>query len=170
VEASNGTVVTSLDRKTLLPLADLTDGRQSPAAAAVQRGVCRLLWAHGFTSVTELALANGRRADVTALGPKGQIWIVEIKSSVEDFRADGKWPHYGDFCDHFFFATHAEVPLDIFPADTGLILADSYGGEILREAPHAPLDAARRKAVTLRFAHCAAARLLNLADPNPSAL
>lgn len=144
----------------------LADGRQSAHAAAVQRGVCRLLAAHGFASLCELPLATNRRADVVGLSPKGEFWIIEIKSSIADFRADQKWPGYVDFCDRFFFATHAEVPLDIFPDDAGLILADSYGADILRHAEEEKLDAARRKAMMLRFARAAAQRLHALADPS----
>ncbi|HEV7285595.1 MAG TPA: MmcB family DNA repair protein, partial [Kaistia sp.] len=95
----------------------------------------------------------------------GEITIVEIKSSIADFRADGKWPDYAPYCDRLYFASHAGVPQEIFPEQAGLILADAYGAEILREAPHAPLVAARRKAMTLRFAQAAAHRLHGLFDP-----
>ncbi len=148
-----------------LDIAVPVDGRQSPHAAAVQRGVGRLLRAWGFAMVSELALDTGRRADVVGLGPGGEIWIVEIKSSVEDFRVDQKWPDYRVSCDRLFFATHAEVPLDIFPDDAGLILADSYGGELIRLAPEHRLAGATRKAMLVRFAHAAAGRLHGLVDP-----
>jgi hypothetical protein len=141
------------------------DGRQSEHAAAVQRGVGRLLRTHGFAMVTELPLATGRRADVVGLGPAGEIWIVEIKSSVEDFRVDRKWPDYRLSCDRLFFATHSGVPLDIFPTDAGLILADSYGGELVRPAPEHRLAGATRKVMLVRFAHAAALRLHGLVDP-----
>jgi len=109
--------------------------------------------------------ASGRRADVMALAASGEIWIVEIKSSVEDFRADHKWPFYRLHSDRLFFATSPRVPLEIFPEDCGLIVADAHGGEILREAPEHRLAAATRKATTLRFARAAAARLQGLVDP-----
>ena len=141
------------------------DGRQSPTALAVCTGARRLLAGHGFASVTEFTLASGRRADILALGPDGTIWIVEIKSSLADFRADGKWPDYRDFCDRFFFAVPEDFPADVLPLDAGLILADGYGAAIAREAPEHRLAGARRKAVTLRFAHAAAARLHMLLDP-----
>ncbi len=141
------------------------DGRQSAQAAAVQRGVGRLLRAEGFTMVTELPLATGRRADVVALGPSGDVWIVEIKSSVEDFRVDRKWHEYRLSCDRLFFATHAGVPREIFPEEAGLILADSYGAEMLRHAPEHRLPAPTRKAMLLRFAQAAANRLHGLIDP-----
>ena len=141
------------------------DGRQSPQAAAVQRGVGRLLRALGFAMVTELPLATGRRADVVGLGGDGEIWIVEVKSSVEDLRVDQKWPDYRFSCDRLFFATHAGVPLDIFPADAGVILADAHGGEVVRPAPEHRLAGATRKVMLLRFAHAAALRLHGLTDP-----
>jgi len=142
------------------------DGRQSEHAAAVQRGVGRLLRAGGYAIVTELPLMTGRRADVVALGPDGEIWIVEIKSSVEDFRVDRKWPEYRISCDRLFFATHAAVPLDIFPDEAGLILADAYGAELIREAPEHRLAGASRKAMMVRFAQAAALRLHGLVDPD----
>ena len=131
----------------------------------MQRGVGRLLRAQGFAMVTELPLATGRRADVVGLGGGGEIWIVEIKSSIEDFRVDQKWPDYRISCDRLFFATHAAVPLDIFPSDAGLILADAYGAELMREAPEHRLAGATRRAMLLRFAQAAAHRLHGLIDP-----
>ncbi len=142
------------------------DGRQSPAAAAIQRGVGRMLRGLGFACVTELTLATGRRADIVGLGPKSDVWIVEIKSSVEDFRVDRKWPDYRLSCDRLYFATSADVPLEIFPQDAGLIRADAYGAEMLREAPEHRLSGATRKAMLLRFAQAAATRLHGLIDPD----
>lgn len=149
------------------PVASLLppDRRQSQTALAVARGTARLLMQRGFSCVSELSLATGRRADLVALAGSGEIWIVEVKSSIEDFRVDQKWPDYRLSCDRLFFATAAHVPLDIFPADAGLILADSYGAEVMREAPEHRLAAATRKAMMLRFARCAALRLQALADP-----
>jgi len=142
----------------------LVDGRQSPEALSVQRGVCRVLRNWRFVAVSELALSTGRRADLVGLGPKGELWIVEIKSSVADFRADQKWPDYRDHCDRFFFAVPRAFPLDILPEETGLIIADQYGGEIIREAPEHRLNAARRKQVLIRFARAGAHRLDGLVE------
>src|SRR5215218_2687960 len=103
------------------------DRRQSDAALAVCLGTRRLLASHGFASLPEVTLANGRRADILGLGPDGEIWIVEVKSSVADFRADGKWPEYRDFCDRFFFAVPETFPTEILPGEAGLILADGFG-------------------------------------------
>jgi hypothetical protein len=141
------------------------DRRQSPTALAVARGTQRLLLTLGLTCVAELSLASGRRADLVALRRDGEIWIVEIKSSVEDFRADQKWADYRMHCDRLFFATAADVPLEIFPTDAGLILADSYGAALVREAPEHRLHFATRRSVTLAFARAAAARLQALYDP-----
>ena len=141
------------------------DRRQSPFALTVQRGVGRFLRAEGFVMLTELTLATGRRADVIGVSADGDIWIVEIKSSIEDFRVDRKWQEYRYSCDRFFFATHAEVPRDIFPVDAGLILADAYGGERIRPAPEHRLTAPTRRAMLLRFARIAASRLHGLIDP-----
>jgi hypothetical protein len=141
------------------------DGRQSPTALAVARGTTRLLHSLGFSVVSELPLASGRRADLVALGGDGEIIIVEIKSSVADFRADQKWMDYRRHCDRLFFATHAGVPCEIFPADAGLIVADAFGASIVGEAPEQRIAAATRRSMTLRFAHAAALRLQAVADP-----
>jgi len=141
------------------------DGRQSATALNVQRGVRRLFAQLGHATLPEFTLASGRRADVIALAPDGRLTIVEIKSSVMDFRTDRKWPGYRDFCDRFFFAIPETVPIEILPETAGLIVADSFGAAILREPPHHPLASARRKAVTLRFARAAAGLLHSLADP-----
>ena len=144
------------------------DGRQSATAFAVARGTARYLHALGYCVVGELPLPSGRRADLVALGGDREIVIVEIKSSVADFRADQKWTDYRLHCDRLFFATVLEVPPEIFPADAGLIVADAFGASIIREAPEHRLSAATRKAIMLRFAHAAALRLQALADPQGS--
>ena len=147
------------------PLEMPVDGRQSVIALAVARGTARLLHAHGFSVVSELGLPSGRRADLVALDAGGEIWIVEIKSSVADFRADQKWQDYRTHCDRLFFATCTEVPREIFPPDTGLIVADAFGAQIHCEAPEHRLAAATRKSMMLIFARAAALRLQSLADP-----
>jgi hypothetical protein len=141
------------------------DGRQSQTALAVARGTARLLISLGFCCVSELPLASGRRADLVALGRDGEIWIVEIKSSVADFRADQKWMDYRLHCDRLFFATTTEVPCEIFPADTGLIVADGFGAEIVCEAPGHKLHASTRKSMMLGIARAASLRLQSLIDP-----
>jgi hypothetical protein len=141
------------------------DGRQSEAALAIRHGVQRLLAGLGIASLPEVTLPNGRRADVVGIAPGGQLWLIEIKSSVADFRADAKWPDYQDFADRLMFAVAADFPLDLIPQDVGLIVADRYGGEVLREAPALPLSAARRKSLHLRLARLAAARLHSASDP-----
>jgi hypothetical protein len=123
------------------------------------------LHAFGLSVVSELPLASGRRADLVALGASGEIWIVEIKSSIADFRADQKWMDYRMHCDRLFFATTMEVPCEIFPNDTGLIVADAFGAEIVCEAPEHRLHASTRKNMMLAFARAAALRLSALADP-----
>ena len=143
----------------------LADGRQSETALAIARGTARYLHALGYCVVSELPLPSGRRADLVALGGDGEIIIVEIKSSVADFRADQKWMDYRRHCDRLFFATHAGVPCDIFPAEAGLIVADAFGASIVSEAPEQRIAAATRSSVTLRFAHAAALRLQAVADP-----
>jgi hypothetical protein len=126
--------------------------------AQVTRGAARLLEALGYAPLAEVTLPNGRRADLMALGPKGEIFIVEVKSGPEDFRADLKWREYGPYCDAFAFAVAPEFPREILPEEPGLIVADGFGGAVLREAQVTALAGARRKALTIAFARLAALR------------
>ncbi|HEV7690586.1 MAG TPA: MmcB family DNA repair protein [Hyphomonadaceae bacterium] len=134
------------------------DGR----AALIVRGVQVMLAELGLASLTEVTLTNGRRADVMAIGPKGEIVIVEVKSCLQDFQTDQKWPEYTPYCDRFYFAVDCDFPKERIPEETGMMVCDAFGGAILREAAAAPLVAARRKAVTLSFARLAAARLMRV--------
>ena len=129
------------------------------------RGVCRHLLHHGFATVEELVPAPGLRVDVMALGPKGEVWIVECKSGRADFTSDGKWRNYLEWSDRFFWAVDAVFPVDLLPPDTGLILADGYDAEIVRMSPETPLAGARRKVMLHKFARHAALRLQAARDP-----
>lgn len=141
------------------------DGRQSETALMVQRGVGRLLRQSGFAALPEFTLATGRRADLIAINDAGSVWIVEIKSSPADFRSDSKWPEYWDYCDRLYFAIPPGMDPDMMPDETGLIIADRWGAEIVRHPESQALHASRRKAVTLAFARAAALRLHGLYDP-----
>ena len=141
------------------------DRRQSETALLIARGTARLLHSLGFASVSELPLLSGRRADLVALNHRGEIWIVEIKSSIEDLRADQKWPEYRTHCDRLFFAFTQDLPCEIFPDETGLIIADAYGAHLMRPAPEHRLPAATRKSMTVRFAVTSAQRINRLVDP-----
>jgi hypothetical protein len=148
------TIISPHDKNSLI------DGRQSERAMSIRRGVQRLLRDFRFSMLPELTLVTGRRTDIIAVGEKGEIWIIEIKSSIEDFKVDNKWPEYRDYCDRLFFATLQDVPQEIFPEDCGFIVADNFGGHMLREAPEHKLLGGRRKSLMLRFARTAADRLL----------
>jgi hypothetical protein len=125
---------------------------------SVTRGAARLFIDLGYAPLVEVGLPNGRRADIMALGPRGDIAIAEVKSGLDDFRTDRKWGEYLAFCDAFFFAVAPEFPQGLLPTDPGLIVADAFGGAVVREAPAALLAGARRKALTLAFARLAASR------------
>lgn len=129
-------------------------------ARLLMRGTARLLLDLGITAIAEFTLPCGRRADLAGLGPKGEMVIIEVKSGVQDFRTDEKWPDYFAWCDRFYFAVSDRFPADILPDQTGLIIADGFGGAIVRESPVAKLAPARRKALTLKFARNAAERAL----------
>jgi hypothetical protein len=129
------------------------------------RGVARHLAALGFASVEEFVPARGLRVDVMGLGPKGELWVIECKSSRADFRCDAKWQGYLDWCDRYFWAVDTAFPVEMLPDGTGLIIADAYDAEILRMAPDLPVAAARRKALIQKFATQAARRLQTLRDP-----
>jgi hypothetical protein len=141
----------------------MTDARDIPKELA--RGVARALAQLGMASLLEVPLANGRRADLLALASDGTLLIVEVKSSVADFRSDRKWPDYRAFCDRLAFAVAADFPRELIPGDCGLIVADPFGAVILREGEARPLAPARRRALTLRFARLGATRLRRLVDP-----
>jgi len=126
----------------------------------VTRGAARLLADMGYAPLLEVCLPNGRRADVMALGRKGDIVIVEVKSGIEDYRVDRKWPEYAPFCDAFFFAVAPEFPEGVLPDEPGLIIADAFGGAVMREAPMLTLAPARRKALTIAFGRLAAMRTM----------
>ena len=145
------------------------DGRQSETALMIARGVRRLLRARGFSSLTELPLVDGRRADIVAVNGEGEVLIVEVKSSPADLRADKKWRDYLAACDRLYFAISEHTPAEITPAEAGLIVADPYGAEILREADLRRMASASRRALLLRFALAAADRLHRLADPGAAA-
>jgi hypothetical protein len=119
-----------------------------------------------MSSVTELALASGRRADIVALAQDGSVCIVEVKSSIADFRADQKWPAYRLHCDRLYFAIPEHVPPEIMPEDAGLFVADAYGAALVREAPEHRMAGATRRSLLLRFAQVAADRLHGLGDPD----
>jgi hypothetical protein len=145
---------------------DLTDMQPGQVLA---RGVCRLLSSLDFASVEEFVPARGLRMDVFALGPKGELWIVECKSSRADFNSDQKWQGYLEWGDRFFWAVDEDFPTDLLPEGCGLIIADGYGGEVIRMGPEAKLAPARRKKMTLKFARDAARRLQGLRDPGVEA-
>ena len=128
------------------------------------RGVCRHLLHHGFATVEELVPAPGLRVDVMALGPKGEVWIVECKSGRADFASDRKWQGYLEWADRFFWAVDAAFPEGLLPGETGLIRADAWDAEILRRGPETALAAARRKAMLVRFARTASSRLVAVTD------
>jgi hypothetical protein len=125
----------------------------------------RLLEALGHGALTEFPLRSGRRADILSIGMKGEIWIVEVKSGVPDFRADHKWQDYLEWCDRFFFAVGPDFPQDILPPEAGLLVSDEYDAVMLREPGVSPLATSRRKSLTLRFALLAARRLSGRDDP-----
>ena len=158
------------DHPTSPPDADPPDPDRPVRTRAIVRGVCRLLRASGLAPLIEVPLADGRRADVVAIGPDGEIVVVEVKSSLADYLADAKWPDYLAWCDRFHFAVDADFPLDILPTDVGVMLADGFGAERLRDDPRPLADTrlppARRRALLLRLARLAAERLQRAADPD----
>jgi hypothetical protein len=129
------------------------------------RGVARYLQTLNFSTLLEFVPTSGLRVDVMAIGPKGEIWIIECKSSKADFQSDTKWHGYLEWCDQYFWAVSPDFPTDLLPTDTGLIFADAYGAEMIRDAPKHPLPAPRRKKITLKYARNAAQRLQTQIDP-----
>lgn len=134
-------------------------------AILLARGVCRLFDAMGHACLTEVTVRNGRRADVLTMDARGRFTIVEIKTSLADFRADAKWGEYLEFCDSYYFAVPDHFPRDVLPHDHGLIVADAWNATILRPSAETAMNGARRKAQTLLFARLGARRLRLLVDP-----
>ena len=134
------------------------------------RGVARHLASLGWATVEELVPARGLRVDVMALGPKGEIWVVECKSSRADFMSDSKWQGYLEWCDRYFWAVDQTFPTELLPEDTGLIIADAYDAEILRMGPEEKLAAARRRVMVSKFARHAALRWHAVRDPGAATL
>jgi hypothetical protein len=150
----------------------MTDSRDilpQMAGQQLARGVCRALRGYDFATLEEFIPTAGLRVDVMALGPSGEFWVIECKSSRADFNADAKWHHYLEWCDRFFWAVPPDFPAHILPPDTGLIRADAYGGEIIHMGPQTPLPPARKRAQTLRFARAAGFRDQSARDLGVSA-
>jgi len=147
---------------TLSPAHDMRPGQ------LLARGVCRHLASLDFVTVEELVPASGLRVDVMALGPKGEIWIIECKSSRADFQSDHKWDGYLEWCDRYFWAVDEAFPTDLLPMETGLLIADAYDAEILRMGPESKLAPARRKVMVQKFARHAALRWHAARDPGLS--
>ncbi|MBU2981855.1 MmcB family DNA repair protein [Lentibacter algarum] len=142
-----------------------SDLSEKQAGQLLARGVCRYLRSLNFAALEEFVPERGKRVDVLALGPKGEVWVIECKSSREDFMSDSKWQGYLEWCDRYFWAVDEHFPLELLPDDTGLIIADAYGAEVIRMAPESKLAPARRKKITLKFARDVALRLQTLRDP-----
>ncbi|MQX35430.1 MmcB family DNA repair protein [Roseospira navarrensis] len=143
----------------------LADSDTAAMTRGVTRGVCRHLANTGHAVLTEFKLPNRRRADVVALDADGRVIVIEVKSALADYRADGKWREYLPYCDAFAFAVAETFPLDVLPEDCGLLVADPFGAEVVRWQTLAPLHPSRRRAMTLRFARLAGERLHRLLDP-----
>jgi hypothetical protein len=151
---------------TILSAAQASQARSRPEITqAVTRGAMRCLRALGHSVLAEVILASGRRADILSLAPGARLLIVEVKSSLEDWRTDLKWSDYAEYCDALSFAVGPAFPTQVLPPDLGLIVADAYGGAVIREPVETPLPPARRRAMLLRFASLAADRLQSLIDP-----
>lgn len=149
-----------------MPVTSLSPDPATPQPGQLlARGVCRLLSSHDFACLEEFVPERGKRVDVMGVGPKGELWVVECKSSRADFMSDSKWQGYLDWCDRFFWAVDQDFPLELLPEESGLIIADAYGGEIIRMPEVQKLAGARRNVLTRKIARDSARRLQGLRDP-----
>ena len=144
---------------------DLQPQKKLKTGQLLARGMARHLTGLGFVSLEEFPPIKGLRVDLLALGRKSEIWIIECKSSREDFMSDEKWQNYLPWCDQYFWAVPTDFPVDILPEQTGVFWADGYDAELMRDAPISTLSPARRKSIIYRFARRAARRLAVLRDP-----
>jgi hypothetical protein len=140
------------------------DGRGA-TTQRLARGAARYLTNLGAGVVAEFRLPSGRRLDLLALLPDGRLWGIEVKSGIDDFLADRKWPDYLDWCDALFFCVDPAFPLALLPEQAGVMVADSFDAHMVREPPAHSLHPSRRKAMTVRFGLVAGRRLQGLADP-----
>ncbi len=145
-------------------LGSSTRSAPRPIDRGPHRGTAKLLIEQDYRVLREFPLGNGRRADVIGINDRAAFVIAEVKSSLADYRSDHKWPDYVGYCDHFYFAVGPGFPVDLLPAEVGIIVADGYAGTVLRPAPLRTLAAARRKALLVRFARTAALRLVTVTD------
>ena len=136
------------------------------AGQLIARGVCRHLKQYNFECLEEFVPIRGSRVDIMAIGPKGELWIIECKSSLADYTQDTKWEKYLPFCDRYFWAVPKGFPIEILPKEDGLIIADSYEAEIIKMAPYRMMKASQRKKITLKIARNAANRLRRFIDPS----
>ncbi len=146
-------------------MAEPNPNSQLQPGQLLARGVSRHLRSYDFVTIEEFVPARGLRVDVLALGPKGEVWVIECKSSRADYTSDNKWQGYLDWCDRYFWGVDEDFPSELLPAETGLIIADAYGGEIIRMGPEDKLAAPRRKVIVQKFARHAAIRLQQFRDP-----
>ena len=130
----------------------------------IKRGVCRHLRNLNFSVLVEFKLKSKRRVDVIGLNKSGKFVIVEIKSSVNDFRSYTKWHEYQPFADQLYFAVANGFPIDLLPKNCGVIIADAYHAHILLEAPVRPMNAIRRKNQYINFGKIASDRLYQYVD------
>ena len=137
-------------------------------ALRMARGVCRFLAAQGYSTLTEFPVGKGRRVDAIGLNRDRRFVIVEIKTSIADFRSDAKWPDYLLWCDAYYFAVPDDFPADILPEDQGLLVADAFDAAAIREAPVRTMNATRRRTQILKFALAAGQRLQQALDPGPA--
>ena len=162
--ATNSAIIKPMPIITPFEKNPAVDGRQPDMAMDIRRCVLAGLREDPLVFIPEFTLPGGRRADLIGLDEKGLITIIEIKSSVADYNSDSKWHEYWDYCDRFYFASHPDVPGDIFPDHEGFILADSHGCEILRQSETRKLAGPTRKALTLKIARNAVRRLQTISD------
>src|SRR5260370_42222409 len=142
-----------------MPTPPLARQARPDITIAVCRGACRLMRQAGYSVLSEMPLPDGRRADIFAVGATGELIIVETKSSIEDWRVDEKWPEYLDWCDQLYIAVPVDFPQALIPEELGLIVADAYGGEILRHPAKRPVAAAQRKSLLIACSRRASGRL-----------
>ncbi len=134
-------------------------------AGGLARGVMRAFGDMGQSCLAELPLGTGRRVDVMALDSSGLLTIVEVKTTLADYRYDNKWPEYLPYCDAFYFAVAENFDRVVLPDGVGVMVADRYGAAVVTPSAEFKMAPARRKALTLRFARTAGRRLMRLDEP-----
>ena len=121
--------------------------------------IARSYYEQGDGVLREFKLRVKRRVDLVTLNDEGLITIIEIKSSVSDFRSDKKWNEYIEWADQFYFGVGHNFPIEILPKEHGIITTDGFDTYKVQPSPVQKLNGARRNTLVRRLAKASMRRI-----------